>query len=379
MTRTKKKPLGYERGLDDDRYLVETCGRCGCSVRVWEADSGRHAAGCLAPGNAAPPPVPVSAPAGALEAQIADNPKLLRLSAAKLVQLDAELDAKYQARLDWARRHPSARGDDGASATPSAALLDILSDLCACRASKILVLGPAASATDHHRLGRAIEERGHARELYERTVVNDMEYRFGAADVGWDTGPRVKGVGIGSAAGRGDAAAGSAAGITADVVQAVVERVCRKRGVTAHGPAYVTLRALEEEAAALHRAGSEAEAGEVELAHAARAREIAQLLQQSQAGAAAIGQRMSGRNTVQTDMSLDAQHSRNFQITMRPATLKYAHAVALDDRSPELCFELGRALVVANRHGDAVRWLSRAVALRGGEVHARGGALQDWR
>ena len=36
--------------------------------------------------------------------------------------------------------------------------------------------------TVHHRLGMVIEERGHARELFETTVLDDSQYIFGLAD-----------------------------------------------------------------------------------------------------------------------------------------------------------------------------------------------------
>ena len=73
------------------------------------------------------------------------------------------------------------------STADCAALLDYLSEACTLAAAA--VLQQPAQGELHFRLGMLIEEQGHIRELYEKTVVNDADVTFDSADTDWQQQP----------------------------------------------------------------------------------------------------------------------------------------------------------------------------------------------
>ena len=77
-------------------------------------------------------------------------------------------------------------------------------------------------------------------------------------------------------------------------------------------PTEVLNKALNSDAAQLRAKGESKLARQVEEALLWKKRSVAQALHQRVAGAAAVSQRISGRNAVVSDMSLGVFASRNF-------------------------------------------------------------------
>lgn len=263
----------------------------------------------------------------------------------------------------------------------------------------------------HHRLGRVIEERAHVRELYEPTVIDDGEYVFGTVDDWGDDDDHcslkcsklllntrnsqqckklfMQGVANEAPEALADEEA---------AMRTLVENICKKHGVPKGSSTYLVLRTLDKEIVA--RRSKVAAHGDasgkcksvawksvpnaasdenfdpktVAVAKNWLARVTAKSLHKRQSGAQAVAQRMSGRFSLQTDMSIEVLSSRNFQTTMRPAAAKYSDAVQRSRKGqedPEHLCSLGRLLLAQGRHEDAVQCFHAAVGLRCSYSEAR--------
>ena len=350
------------------RYAMERCTLCQGWVRCWEVDAHQEEQ-CPAVLQYQDLPlfrfVPSDAHGGGLleseasswEGLLTDQTLLKgALPAWSVILTEANrVETAYLAELRRKVKRGRALAQDAhLQKAGDGSLLRLLTDLVGLIATAITEGAPGADV--HHRLGAAIEERGHARELFESTVYDDGAYKFGLAD-DWQSTDLAADL---------DAKIGGEAG-----AKDLIASICKRHGVNARDSSYVVLRALDREEQLLRSEGESERATRVIKVRNWKSRTLAKSMHRRQAGAAAVTDRISGRNALTSDMCIDALGSRNFQTTARPATQKYHDAATMDRLDPVYTFNLGRMLLAQNMYSEAVACLRGAVGLQASFIEAR--------